>query len=335
MRIVSLINDVQIIERILRHVGMWVARHTTTAESTVTSRNCSAAMAKVANEPVSASRCYNKCMDPLLPIGLVERPPATLENRSPINNPHADGSMATILCMKWGKKYGPEYVNRLHSMTSRHLTLPHRFVCLTDDRTGLNAGIETFPIPSLELPAGAPERGWTKLVSFSPALTAPGGPELQGDVLFLDLDIVIVGNMDSFFEQPGDFLIIRDWQKGDYTGNSSVYRWRAGTYPDVLEYFRANLDAVRKRHRNEQEFLTAHLTAQGKVSYWPVTWCRSFKKHCVKAFPFSLWQPPEVPAAAKVIVFHGLPNPPDALVGRSGKWYRRVLPTPWIAENWN
>jgi hypothetical protein len=38
--------------------------------------------------------------------------------------------MATILCMKWGKKYGPEYVNRLHSMVSRHpvsythLTLP-------------------------------------------------------------------------------------------------------------------------------------------------------------------------------------------------------------------
>ncbi len=39
MRPLSLINDAQIIERILRHVGMWVARHTTTAESTVTSRN--------------------------------------------------------------------------------------------------------------------------------------------------------------------------------------------------------------------------------------------------------------------------------------------------------
>ena len=242
--------------------------------------------------------------------------------------------MATILCMKWGKKYGPEYVNRLHSMVSRHLTIPHRFVCLTDDKSGLNAGIETFPIPSLELPAGAPERGWTKLVSFSPALTAPGGPALAGDILFLDIDIVIVGNMDSFFAQPGDFLIIRDWQKGDYTGNSSVYRWRAGTYPDVLEYFRANLDAVRKRHRNEQEFLTAHLSAQGKVSYWPETWCRSFKKHCVKYFPFSFWQTPEIPKGAKIVVFHGLPNPPDALVGRSGKWYRRVLPTGWIGENW-
>ena len=66
--------------------------------------------------------------------------------------------MATILCMKWGTKYGPEYVNRLHSMVRRHLTIPHRFVCLTDNREGLHADIETFPIPSLELPAGAPER---------------------------------------------------------------------------------------------------------------------------------------------------------------------------------
>ncbi|MFM8903690.1 MAG: glycosyltransferase, partial [Verrucomicrobiota bacterium] len=69
--------------------------------------------------------------------------------------------MATILCMKWGTKYGPEYVNRLRSMVRRHLRMPHRFVCLTDSSAGLDPDIECFPIPSLELPAGAPERGWT------------------------------------------------------------------------------------------------------------------------------------------------------------------------------
>ena len=26
-----------------------------------------------------------------------------------------------ILCMKWGTKYGPEYVNRLYAMVRRHL----------------------------------------------------------------------------------------------------------------------------------------------------------------------------------------------------------------------
>ncbi|MEC7642783.1 MAG: glycosyltransferase, partial [Pseudomonadota bacterium] len=30
----------------------------------------------------------------------------------------------------------------------------------------------------------------------------------------------------------------------------------------------------------------------------------------------------------------GKPHPDDALAGRSGKWYRKVLPTRWIAEYW-
>ena len=26
-----------------------------------------------------------------------------------------------VICMKWGSKYGPEYVNRLYGMVARHL----------------------------------------------------------------------------------------------------------------------------------------------------------------------------------------------------------------------
>ncbi|HEY1090992.1 MAG TPA: glycosyltransferase, partial [Burkholderiaceae bacterium] len=42
-----------------------------------------------------------------------------------------------ILCMKWGNKYGPEYVNRLYAMVRRHLRGEFRFVCLTDDANGV------------------------------------------------------------------------------------------------------------------------------------------------------------------------------------------------------
>ena len=41
-----------------------------------------------------------------------------------------------ILCMKWGTKYGPEYVNRLYAMVRRHLSGDFNFVCLTDDSQG-------------------------------------------------------------------------------------------------------------------------------------------------------------------------------------------------------
>ena len=52
-----------------------------------------------------------------------------------------------IICMKWGTKFGASYVNRLYDMVERNTTVPHRFVCFTDDANGLNPNIETRPLP--------------------------------------------------------------------------------------------------------------------------------------------------------------------------------------------
>ena len=48
----------------------------------------------------------------------------------------------TILCMKWGSKYGPEYINRLYGMVQRHLRGEFRFVCLTDQSQGIRAEVD-------------------------------------------------------------------------------------------------------------------------------------------------------------------------------------------------
>ena len=45
--------------------------------------------------------------------------------------------MYTVACMKWGDKYGPEYVNRLYNMVERNTTLPFKFICFTDNADGL------------------------------------------------------------------------------------------------------------------------------------------------------------------------------------------------------
>ncbi|MGY0504045.1 hypothetical protein [Luteimonas sp. e5] len=247
----------------------------------------------------------------------------------------SESSMANVLCIKWGTKYGPEYVNRLRSMVRRHLKRPHRFVCLTDDTRGIDADIETFDIPKIgiaDFDAREPwtfAHGWLKLTSFAPTLH-----DLEGETLFIDLDVVIVGELDRFFEQPGEFLVIREWDKSDGTGNTSVYRYRIGAHADALDYLRENQAEALAKVRNEQEFITGYLARQGKLGYWPEAWCRSFKRHCLRPFPLSLFQPPRIPPDASVIAFHGKPYPEDAIAGRSGKWYRKVLPTPWVAEHW-
>ncbi len=236
--------------------------------------------------------------------------------------------IANIICMKWGDKYGPDYVNTLYSMVCRHMRRQFRFICLTDDSTGLSAGIESYPIPQLNIPDG-PERGWDKLVTFTAPLY-----DLEGEALFLDLDIVIVDNIDCFFDHDAQFPIIKDWVKKDVTGNSSVYRFTLNQHEDILTNFRKNHHKIRKNVRNEQEYLSQYMASKAQLTYWPESWCKSFKYNCVQKGLSAWFTPPKKPAGAKIIVFHGKPNPPDAIIGRSGKWYRKVLPSTWVAENW-
>lgn len=236
----------------------------------------------------------------------------------------------TILCMKWGTKYGADYVNRLYGMVRRHLRGEFRFVCLTDISEGIRAEVQCLPIPDLALPEGIPERGWKKLTTFAADLHG-----LKGTALFLDLDVVIVDDITPFFELPGDFRIIHDWKRPwRITGNSSVYRFELGSHPEVLERFRAEHADIRARLRNEQAWLSEVLHRQGKLDYWPPAWCASWKYHCVARFPLNFFRAPAVPRGARILVFHGVVNPPDAIAGRSmGNW-RRTPAAPWLERYW-
>ncbi len=235
-----------------------------------------------------------------------------------------------ILCMKWGTKYGPEYINRLYGMVRRNLRGDFRFVCLTDDSSGIRAEVECLPIPDLRLPDGLPERGWKKLTTFEADLHG-----LKGTALFLDIDIVITDSIDAFFAHPGEFLIIHDWKRPwRVTGNSSVYRFRLGAHADVLAQFRATQAEARASFRNEQAFLSDVLHKQGKLAYWPASWCASYKYHCIPPWPTNYWRDPFVPAGTKIVIFHGEVNPPDALEGRRNRAFRYVRKAPWIADYW-
>ncbi len=235
-----------------------------------------------------------------------------------------------VICMKWGTKYGPEYVNRLYAMVRRNLAGDFRFVCLTDDSKGIREEVTCLPIPPLDLPQGIAERGWTKLVSFSADLHG-----LTGTALFLDVDVVVVGPLDGFFEQPGEFLIIHDYKRPwRVTGNSSVYRFELGAHADVLEYFRTHVNEVREKFRNEQAYLSDFLHAQGKLKYWPEAWCPSFKYHGIPAWPTNYWKAPEVPEGARIVIFHGECNPPDALAGKRNRRFRFIRPARWVADYW-
>jgi hypothetical protein len=241
-----------------------------------------------------------------------------------------------ILCMKWGAKYGPEYVNRLYAMVRAHLAGDFGFVCLTDDAKGIRSEVQCLPIPhlNLHLKPGERDGAWKKLTTFEADLHG-----LRGTALFLDLDVVVVGPLQDFFTRPGDFFIIRDYRRfwrmgGRIVGNSSVYRFELGAHADVLRHFRDHMAALMRQYRNEQDYLSHFLHAQGKLNYWPAAWCPSFKYHCIPRWPANYWREPAAPPGARIVIFHGEINPPDAIAGRRNKRLATMRPAPWVRSAW-
>lgn len=251
----------------------------------------------------------------------------------------------TILCMKWGSMYGPEYVNHLREGVARHLKRPHRFVCFTDDATGLRADVEVQPLPALGLPGGHQDKRWQKLGLFRRDL---GG--LQGTALFLDLDLVIVDSLEPFFELPGDFFIIRDddlfrpkplrrlnperdrFLAG--VGNSSVFRYTIGAHAYILDAYLADPAGATAAYRLSQQFQSAQLAAHGHLHYWPREWCVSFKNQCVPRHLKSYFSDPALPPGARIVVFAGNPKMSEVLAGGGQRWYRRIGDTDWLRKAW-
>ncbi|CAE7488727.1 unnamed protein product [Symbiodinium microadriaticum] len=128
-----------------------------------------------------------------------------------------------VACLKWGKRYSSVYVNRLWAASRRHLRMPSRFVCFTEDPAGLDDSIEVRPLPA-SLPLW-----WGKAYLFSEEAGLDGNR-----VLFLDLDQVILGDLDPLAAYSGAFALLGtedvacELALGGY--NSSVICWRASPF---------------------------------------------------------------------------------------------------------
>lgn len=241
-----------------------------------------------------------------------------------------------VICMKWGTQYGPEYVNILHDCVQKHLSIPYKFICYTDDPSGIKDGIETRALPEIELGSAPIWAGWRKISSLSTKLGIPEG----ATALFMDVDLIITGPLDDFFTyKPGKFCIIENWTgMGRGVGNSSVYRFQIGAHVDVFDDFEARHEEIYKTMPNSQTYMSKTVAKNHQIEWWPDEWCRSFKRHCVPKGLMRFLRKPQLPENCRILVFHGPPKPMDAAVGKwekdGGKRGKFVRPSPWIMDYW-
>jgi hypothetical protein len=257
---------------------------------------------------------------------------------------------ANVVCMKWGSLYGPEWVNRLYGMVRRHTSWSIRFVCLTDDPAGIRPEVECLPFPPLALDAevgrkwrGKDDPWWRKLTLYAPKIH-----DLTGMTLYLDMDVMVVGDIDALFEFPGRFCMMRIWRPERFSeklGNSSVVRTFVGAESYVLDRFLSQphdrWDAKFGGH--DQRFVSDTVR---EISFFPNGWCVPFKTTLPRNGLIKFFSRPRLPPEAKIVVFSGLNTPPAAMRGeidptkspdparRAMRFRRRFRPAPWIGELW-
>jgi hypothetical protein len=252
-----------------------------------------------------------------------------------------------VACVKWGTRYGADYVNVLHRAVRDHMGYAHRFVCLTDEPEGIEPGVEVLPMPDI----GLPKKAWLKRGCWpKTGLFAPGVFADDEIVLYLDLDIMVVGALDPFVDLVRDrpaFYTLREWNppvwralplawRPDRGSQGSVYVFRAGDQRHVYAHFRANVGYVRKNFWSDRFYLPK--VAVGET-YLPYDWCVSFKNVCVRPFPLNAFLPPRRPPdEAKILVFHGAPRPMDLMGPPGRRWGSKrrfgTEPVPWVRGYW-
>jgi len=234
-----------------------------------------------------------------------------------------------IVCLKWGDKYDAGYVNRLYSMVKRNTTIPFDFYCITEDNTGINENINIKPIPNLDL------KGWW----FKVTLFQKDAYGLKGRVLFIDLDMVIIDNIDSICQHQGSFSTIKGWNE-NYLQNA-VFAFNINEHNYIYYDFIINHEKLAKKFNGDDIWMTKVLD-KTKVSFFPDSWIVSYKYHCnakgVKLFGkvgkfLGLWfafgeaMPPK---DTKIVAFHGKPDPGDVI----DKPYLFWKKAPFVKQHW-
>lgn len=207
-------------------------------------------------------------------------------------------------------------------MISRHLTVPHRFVCFTEDPRGLDRTVNVIPLPTTPDFQG----WWWKTYMFKAGHFDPADINL-----YFDLDMVIVRNIDRFLDyQPGRFLGLRNLSRVQRPTlkklGSAVLRW-TGDHSDVWTLL-VESPAQIKKFRGDQDWIW-HIK-QKHIVFYPDDWIRSYKWEIrdkrdllktAQGYRFNAPADPRIPDDTAVLAFHGEPSLEHTM-------------DPVIVENW-
>lgn len=235
--------------------------------------------------------------------------------------------MLSVVCWRWKpfngyrSTYGPETVNTLRRMVARHYPEPHRFICVTDDPAGLDAGIEVVPLwnDHAELPHPSSHRHpscYRRLKAFAPEIEEKFGKRFVS----LDLDCVIVDDLRPLWNRKEEFIGWGGTTSPASALNGSMFLLKAGArakvWKDFNPIYSPGLAKSAGFYGSDQAWMSYCLN--GKEARWTTEdGVYSYRMHVAP-------KKGRLPDNARVVFFNGKIDP----------WSEGPRDLPWIKEHY-
>lgn len=230
--------------------------------------------------------------------------------------------MISVVCFKWHKPgyrsaFNAVHVNTLYSMVRRWYPYPFRFICITDDPSGISPEIECAPLwrdfmnlKNPTWPTIAPNC-YPRLRTFSKEFERLAGKRF----VCIDLDVVITGDLTPLWSRPEDFVIYASAKSSNHY-NGSMWMMTAGCRSRVWEDFDP-IESPKLANRagnngSDQGWIQYRLGK--KEAIWTV-------KDGIYSYRGDMkFSQKFVPENARIVVFHGIPKPWDQKARSTSPW---------------
>jgi len=165
-----------------------------------------------------------------------------------------------FITLKWGTKYGPEYVNRLYRSIKNTYSGPFEFYCFTDDYTDID---KECKLKSIDLLPSYNSNVFT-IAKIDLFARLP----FKGPYVLLDLDVLILKDLKSYFDEyrfkeprlgycywSDPNRIYESYHKGDCYVNSSFVTWNSDQFKYVYDTYYQNKKIIDYKFRSFDKFM--------------------------------------------------------------------------------
>jgi hypothetical protein len=216
-------------------------------------------------------------------------------------------------CVIHGNAYSWAYVEKLHSMLSRHITPGIRLHVYTEPSRTVPDLFIKHELTDWKI-TGPKKSWWYKMQMFNPEHHA-------GPLLYFDLDVVITGKLNWIYQTPPvDFWAVRDfkhlWRPTFYGINSSIMYWNTIKYAHIWEKFKQqDLTHIMKKYHGDQDYITEAVPLKER-KFFDTNRVQSWRWQCLdggydfrKRKHYAPGSGTQLLPTTSIMVFHGQPKP--------------------------